>query len=1225
MPKDNLIEAIVNYDIIKLSHVLEELDPPEKSSDSETNCNICEKFWQDETTGLSPLLLSLHCRNFKATELLLSHTTLDLLIKNEKYYCVKDESGKECCITFLHMLIAKQRLELLKETFELRNCCTNEKDLTDFLNSRMICEIYVLKESTWLNKRLSVTCFEYALLKGRMDIVNEFFTQWNNYMQKTYVAMKDIKRLAHVVALSCRIDDNIFGKLFIHSQFSYTIIENPVDFLNFLLQAIENNNFNIVRKIFDEFVGKCSFIKDRYILYRLICPIFNGKDEGFIFSFLNNFIEKYLSSLLPHPLIDDDKIEQNILILAVKYGHYKIAHYILNVICYNLNICKSSLEKVLNSSLKHAANKRSMDLIKLLFAQMKNMRIDEKFWKAVITKQAKIKDGFDSFIEQVFQEFYNAEQTSNLNTNFKAILMITIENENMTALNVILKEYDVFRDSELLIESFNRACEIGSANVVHTLLKFMTKENKDKLKKNIQSFSDYVQQLITKQQYKYEERIILLEFNELLNLKLNIIEKKPSLIDIARKYYEKHKAKNVGNSKETIPLFFKLPAAIRLALTRMQLLTDNLFEEKDIFNLDDKIFAYLNSILIAQQTSSSDKNKNRITTPLHEITKSLDKNILVLMIQNKIDILAVDGNGDTVLHMLAKLSSTDRQNETEYINVAAIILHAYLNTILPKWENVNERRHVAFIILTRLIFNRQSMSVVSCAVFHKAIKFLKFLLEISVERLLEISLERLTKSIDVANSDFMSEIVEKLPAKIDVTGLCNETMPQELTNRKLYEVLSILAQSSNIRSEELYNTNMFVVDPPITTIQNFKINPNCSFVEILSHISYNKQEFIELFQIPVVRKLASQLNRDYRFTMIIVLNIHIVFMIFATLLATINKWPEGATTGRLYNGTQLSPDGCQQVNQTFWQFLFCLSLLAAYNITILILQIIFAAITLRKHEKMKKVLNCDSLEISYAKYISAIFTTFIFQTAPAVAWLVLRLYCQNQQPYVVAFYLCVGWIFTIFYMKSFKRLHIFTSALFSVGKNICFFFMAIVFFFPLGFGSALLVMFSFPPAIYNTTDMTTQIAYLATKLTLNLGGFFDPPVTAPNGDFSRIIFIQFLYTTSVIITSVFTLNIIISMMSEQYEKARTNQRTQWHIRSLRRAQHMRCAFWYIVKYISFLRKFLHRCWSIIKNAFVCKYNEKINIIDFEIDSYNFCPEIKFFKINVKNKTELSSS
>ena len=1210
---------------MKLSHVLDQLNPPEKSLELGKGVDICEKFWHDETTGLSPLLLSLHCRNFKATRLLLSHTTLKSLIKNEKYNCEKIENDKEYCITFFHMLIAKHRLELIKETLELRKCFDDENELIYFLNSQMMCEIYVLKESTWLNKRLSVTCFEYALLKGRLDIVNEFFTKWNNYIRKNYVAKKDVIRLAHVVALSCRIDDEIFGKIFIHSHVSNTIMKNPEEFLNFLLQAIESNNLNVIRKMFEEFSGKCIFITDPLILCRLIFPIFRGNDEDFIFSFLNKFIEKYLGLLLPHPLIDDESIEHNILILAVKNGHYNIAHYILNVIFHNLNICKSSLVNVFNSSLQYAAKNRRMDFIKLLFSQMKNMQIDEKFWIAVVTKHAENENEFDLFNHQVFQEFFNAEQTLNLNTNINAILMYAIENENMVALNVILKAYDFFRDSDLLIRSFNRACEIGNANIVNLLMKFMTKENRDKLKENFQSFSDYVQQLITKKQYRYEERIILLEFKELLNLTLNIREKTPSLIHVARKYYAKYKAKNFVEHIEKVPLFFKLPAAIRLALTRMQMLTDNTFEGKDIFNLDEEIFAYLNGILIAQQTSSGDDIKNKMTTPLHEIAKSLDKNMLILMIQNKTDILAVDSNGDTVLHMLAMLSGTDRQKEMGYINVAIIILHSYLNTILPKLENVNKRRHVAFIILTRLIFNKQSMSVVSYAVFHKATNFLKFLLEMSAERLLEISVERLNNAIDVTKADFMSEILEKLPAKIDVTGLCNETMPRKLTNRRLYEMLSTLVENSNICGEEMYNSNIFVVDPPITTIQNFEINPNCSFTEILSDISYNKREFIEILQIPVVRKLASQLNRDYRFTMIIVLIIYIAFMIYATLLATIDKWPEGAITGMFYNGTQLSSDECQKVNQTFWQFILCLSLLVVYNITILILQIIFTAITLYKHEKMKNVLKCDSLKISYFKYIIAIVITFTVQTAPAIAWLVLRLYCQNKQIYIVAFYLCAGWIFTIFYMKSFKRLHTFTSALFSVGKSVCVFFMAIVFFFPLGFGSALLVMISFPPAIYNTTDMTTQIAYLATKLTLNLGGFFDPDVTAQSDDFSRIIFIQFLYTMSVIITSVFTLNIIIAMMSEQYEKARTNQRTQWHIRSLRRAQHMRYAFWYIIKYVPFLRKFIHRWWSKIKIAFSCKSNKKINVFDFEIDSYNFCPQIKFFKIYVKIKNEFPSS
>ena len=76
-------------------------------------------------------------------------------------------------------------------------------------------------------------------------------------------------------------------------------------------------------------------------------------------------------------------------------------------------------------------------------------------------------------------------------------------------------------------------------------------------------------------------------------------------------------------------------------------------------------------------------------------------------------------------------------------------------------------------------------------------------------------------------------------------------------------------------------------------------------------------------------------------------------------------------------------------------------------------------------------------------------------------------------------------------MKAFKKLLIFISALFSVAKKVFFFFVSVVIFFPVGFGSALIVLLSYPPAIYDMKTIGPQIIYLSTRLSFNLGGYFD--------------------------------------------------------------------------------------------------------------------------------------
>ena len=872
----------MDYDQIKLAQILDKFDVNEITAEKRSAADICDYYWRDEETGMSPLLLSIHSQNFKATELLLSYTSIDSLTKHEKYDTTQSNDGR--FVTFVHLLIAIPHVQLLKNVFV--KCCTpkERQDFFNYLNLQMKCEVHISRRSVSFNETIYVTCFEYALLKGRMDMIEEFFSFSENFISICYKTAEDIDRLALVIVLSYDLNHKMFEKIFSESDFSNSIFANPDKFLQFLSHVVRIGNFAFAKLFFVKF-KRHKFFKDPKILYDFIGPAFSSADEDFAYEFLNNFIERYLGSKLPNSLINDDKEKQNILVLAASNGYFKIVHYILNSMCYNLNVSKSSLEEVFNLSLKCAANSRNVNIIKLIFSEMNNMTLCKEFWEEVIVKHTVDEIGFEKFNKEVFQEFRLAELKHQIITDKKAILHNAIKHENIVALTLILEEREILENSKLVRDNLQTACDTGSAEVVHLLLDKITAE--ELLEKNIQPLSDFIQQLMSKESILAQEQFLLSKINSRLQTNINktcsdsrIIL--PDTVDGTLIFGSLEAAVNLNKPIQT---FLKLPASIRRKLTRMLIhLKDNISEVYNTLfcHFDDKQLKLLNHIIISNEVMNE---KGDIiverTTPLHLIAERLDKDMLILMLRNNVDILAVDSNGDTVLHRLAKLSGCNKDNEIEYVKIASIILNLYLNCKIPsEAEQADERRHVIFIIFTRLIVNKQSMSVVSYAVFHKATALLEFLLEVSVDKL--------AKELNLSKLNFISELKYELPTMVDMTDLCENTMPMHLTNRKLFEALSIVSNNSELHRGDLNLPYTFVSDPITTNLQQVKIKTNCSFLDILSDISYNKNEFINVLHIPVVKRLASHFSRDYRFTMVFVLVIHILFITYATLLATIN-------------------------------------------------------------------------------------------------------------------------------------------------------------------------------------------------------------------------------------------------------------------------------------------------------------------------------------------------
>ena len=1144
-----LVKAIVNYDQIKLAKMIEKIDLNNTSRDDAIFNDLCNRFWRDDATGMSLLLLSLHCKNFKATQLLLECTSLKSLTDHEKYDIEPSDDGKECCFTFVHALIAINNLQLLKNMFKKYSKSADQQVLIDYLNKRMKCKVHILRRKVFTNDTVLVTCFEYALLKGRIDMAEEFFNNSENFMQKFYKTPEDIKRLINVTTLSHGLSDEIFKKIYSDKDVIDRIFAEQKKFHKFLSKAAQIGNFAFVKRFFAKF-NEHEFFKNSVILYDLIDLVFNSSDENIAKEFLKHFIEVHLSSKLPNPLITDDNEKKNIFILAASNGYCEIADYILETLCSKLNVSKSSLEKVFNSSLQHAANSRNIDIIKIIFSQMENMTLCQEFWEKVIIKQNVYEIDAEKFIKNVFSEFKKKQ----LKTDKRAIVKAAVENENIVALSLILEDEEVYENMELIKSCLRNACDANNAEVVHILLDKV--KGKNLLQGDIQPLSDFFQKLVSKEGLAGKERRLLSEISSCLqiNMSLNLSDNSDIiLLDTVDRHLTSISLETAVPSNESMQSFLKLPASIRCSLTRMLInLNDNISEtyNKLLYRFHNEHLKLLNHIILMNEVTC-EKNETEYTTPLHLIAEQLDKDMLVLMFRNNADILAVDSNGDTVLHHLAKLSGRNKQYELEYVKIASLILNLYLKSkIPPDYEHADERKHVAFIILTRLIFNKYHMSVISYAVFHNATVFLKFFLNITVERL--------EKQLDLVDIDLTPMLKEEWPAVVDITGLCEGTMPLMLTNRKSFEALSTVTKCTKIQRNDMNEPIVFISDPP-TSLKDVNIKANYSFLDILSDISYKKKDYIDVLQIPVVKKLASHFSRDYRFTMVIVLVYHIFLITSATLLATVDKWPEGTMTGTYRNGTQFSPDECHHNHSTSWIYILFLTFIVLGSIFANVTQLILTVQTIRRNSEMKKVLNRESLKVSIPKKILAISVSFFLQTVPSIIWLCLRLFCLEGQPYVIAIYLFSGWIITILHMKAFKKLHIFISALFSVAKKVFFFFVSVVIFFPIGFGSALIVLLSYPPAIYNMETIGPQIIYLSTRLSFNLGGYFDHDDVVEQEDLRRIIVIQHIYIISVVTTSLFTLNLIIAMMNDRYTKAKTNQKMAWHIRSLRRAHHLRHA------------------------------------------------------------------
>ena len=113
----------------------------------------------------------------------------------------------------------------------------------------MKCKVHISRRKVLSNDIVLVSCFEYALLKGRIDMAEEFFNISENFMQECYETAEDIMRLIHVTTLSHSLNDEIFEKICSHIGVIDRIFAKPAKFHRFLLKAEQIGNY-VCQKVF---------------------------------------------------------------------------------------------------------------------------------------------------------------------------------------------------------------------------------------------------------------------------------------------------------------------------------------------------------------------------------------------------------------------------------------------------------------------------------------------------------------------------------------------------------------------------------------------------------------------------------------------------------------------------------------------------------------------------------------------------------------------------------------------------------------------------------------------------------------------------------------------------------------------------------------------------------------------------------------------------------------
>jgi hypothetical protein len=648
----------------------------------------------------------------------------------------------------------------------------------------------------------------------------------------------------------------------------------------------------------------------------------------------------------------------------------------------------------------------------------------------------------------------------------------------------------------------------------------------------------------------------------------------------------------------------------------------------------------------------------RNTTALHVFATSFDKELVVKLISNGADVLAIDETRDSVLHVLSTLSILHSENEDKYVDMAFTILTSYLNRISAIQLSSNsgsdeesrlktkEFCQLGFMVLTRIFTNGNGHSVLIHSAYKRAVRYLDFLLQYNVS-LSELgfgkSHEFLFDTINVTylcqETEFVIDDYDKLITDFKQLGLAASP---KLPSLALAEGLpTVSASTQQLQSSRPSARELAEEEPPISFSKSSSSSGSAkSLMESLEgrlttmEVPLTASHSLPLMDskpdaegavavgIQIHGNNAAPSRKSFRIKNIKGKNMSVLEVIVKQASQTEEECIRMLDIVPI---ARVTAGYCQSYFSLYRTFLFIhLLIIAAFTSVLFYLPQIDLSSQCFAHPQMTIFTIIGIVIWVYAVLITAVrlielryycrhaanfsvhnrlwsilaaIYSAVFAALTFSWWLSMRL-CHSSQPYFLSLSIGMGWTIVIGFMPAFKQLHVFTNILTAVVKTDLISFLIVFLVFVIALSCSFTAVINYPPQLYNAS-----LIYQSTYITMNLGNFLDDP--NPDETDDRVLFVQFVEIVFASFTAIILLNVLIAMMNDSYRRVVDREHLAWRIQSLRKTVHLKQMFPFIFKLIPFRLSFpmkTIRCQgnnnkSLILNVniFGLEYDNLINI------------------------------
>ena len=326
----------------------------------------------------------------------------------------------------------------------------------------------------------------------------------------------------------------------------------------------------------------------------------------------------------------------------------------------------------------------------------------------------------------------------------------------------------------------------------------------------------------------------------------------------------------------------------------------------------------------------------------------------------------------------------------------------------------------------------------------------------------------------------------------------------------------------------------------------------------------------QILALPPFFQIATNYWRTYQWLYVALMIIHIVYMFLLSIYGT-SALADDSTAAEASNGT-ITTDPNSRVFP-FIMFLSWPILLLLVEMYLIVAKLGYACRErdTENSSENKDGITCDGpfagLKLVfrfvgvYLNDLSRItFSCFV------IAWYAMYVLNKENQEYILATSLIIGWMCAIVYTTGFQTVHSFTSMLGAIIIRDIGRFLFIYLFILLAFSFAFHTLFQVLASTRSEFSNPLQTMLFSFNLMIGMGetDFFSKFGTAGR------VTLEIIYVLYIILATIVLLNLLIAMMNDSYTLIREREGTTWRVGSVSLALRME-------RFFAFLPKLLGAC------------------------------------------------